>query len=97
MVMVTTGKEKGKTGKVLSILVDRHRAFVEKLNRVKKHQRPTQKMKQGGILEKEASLHLSNLMIYCTSCKKGVRTGVKVEGDGKKIRVCKKCGGTVGS
>jgi large subunit ribosomal protein L24 len=95
-VMVTTGKDKGKSGKIIAILVDRGRALVEKLNMVKRHQRPTQKMRQGGMVEKEASIHLSNLMIFCSKCGKGVRVGIKIEKDGKKKRVCKKCGETIG-
>lgn len=96
-VMVTTGKDRGKTGKVLSIILKSQRAFVEKLNMVKRHQKPTQNMKQGGIVEKEAPIHLSNLMVYCGKCKKGVRAGVKVAKDGNKTRVCRKCGGPIGS
>ena len=96
MVMVITGKDKGKTGKVISVLAERSRAFVEKLNMVKKHQKPTQKMKQGGIVQKEASIHLSNLMIYCSKCGKGVRVGVKVDAKGERKRICKKCGESLG-
>lgn len=96
MVVVTTGKFKGKTGKVLAVLSERGRALVEKLNLVKRHQKPTQKLPQGGIVEKEASFHLSNLMIYCAKCKKGVRTGVKIAKDKTKNRVCKKCGENLG-
>lgn len=96
MVQVITGRERGKTGKVLALLTDRGRALVEKLNMVKKHQKPTQKMRQGGIVEKEASLHLSNLMLFCVRCKKPVRSGVRLEKDGKKSRVCKKCGEVLG-
>ncbi len=92
-VIVISGKEKGKTGKILEILRAAGRARVEKLNMVKRHQKANPAMKQGGIVEKEASIHLSNLMIYCSKCKKGVRTGVQVEKDGKKARICKKCGG----
>lgn len=95
-VMVTIGKDKGKTGKVIAIFAERGRALVEKLNMVKRHQKPTQKMRQGGIVEKEASIHLSNLMIYCSKCGKGVRAGVKLEKNGKKARVCKKCGESIG-
>ena len=95
-VVITTGKERGKTGKVLAILRERNRALVEKLNLVKRHQRPTQKLPRGGVVEKEASIHLSNLMVYCLKCSKGVRLGVKIEKDGTKIRVCKKCGENIG-
>ncbi len=95
-VMVITGKFKGKTGKVIAVLAESGRALVEKLNLVKRHQKPTQKLPQGGIVEKEASFHLSNLMVYCAKCKKGVRVGVKVAKDEKKSRVCKKCGESLG-
>ena len=91
-VIVTTGKEKGKIGKVLMVLRERERAVVEKLNRVKRHQKPTAKLRQGGIVEKEASLALSNLMLYCSKCSKGVRIRIRVQPDGKKVRVCVKCG-----
>lgn len=99
MVQVITGKEKGKTGKVIAILAEEGRALVEKLNRVKKHQRPNPqnpKVGKGGIVEKESPIHLSNLMVYCSKCGKGVRIGIKFDEKGKKIRVCKKCGGPVG-
>lgn len=96
MVQVITGKYKGKTGKVIAIFPEKGRALVEKLNMVKRHQRPTQKLPQGGVVEKEASLHLSNLMAFCAKCGKGVRAGVKVEKDGTKKRVCKKCGESLG-
>ena len=94
-VMVITGKDRGKTGKVLSVLRGEGRALVEKLNLVKRHQRPTQKMPKGGVLEKEASIHLSNLMIYCHKCKKPVRVSMKVDAENKSERVCKKCKGVV--
>ena len=96
-VMVITGREKGKSGKVLFVFPDEGRAIIEKLNVVKRHQKPTAKQKQGGIVEKEAPLRLSNLMVYCAKCAKPVRTGVRVEKDGEKKRVCRKCGGTIGS
>lgn len=89
-VIVITGKEKGKTGKVIAVLPEAGRALVEKLNRVKRHQRPTQKLRQGGIVEKEAPIHLSNLMLYCPRCTSGVRMGRKVEA-GKKVRFCREC------
>jgi len=90
-VVVISGREKGKTGKVIGIFPELQRVLVEKLNRVKRHQKPTARMKQGGIVEKEAPLHLSKLMLYCSRCGKGVRAGVRLETDGKKIRFCKKC------
>ncbi len=91
-VMVTTGKEKGKTGRIIRVLPDKAMALVEKLNMVKKHQKPTAKYPQGGVIEKEAPIHVSNLMIICDKCKKGVRVGRKSLEDGKKVRYCKSCG-----
>lgn len=90
MVQVTTGKEKGKTGKVLTIIKDKNRVIVEKMNMVKKHQRPDAKGK-GGVVEKEGSIHISNLMLMCNKCNTGVRVEFKGLEDGKKVRICKKC------
>ncbi len=90
LVMVKSGKDKGKTGKVLRILAKKDRLVVEKVNMVKRHVKPTQKAK-GGILEKESSIHVSNVMIYCEKCSKAVRVGTKVLDDGKKVRFCRKC------
>ena len=96
IVQVLTGKEKGKTGKVLNILKKKNRVVVEKLNLIKKHQRPDSKGK-GGIVEKEGSIHLSNVMLFCSKCNSGVRTGFKVLEDGEKVRFCKKCNETMDS
>jgi len=92
MVMITTGKDKGKTGKVLEVDRSKQRVFVEKLNIIKRHMKPSQKHRQGGIIEKEASIHLSNVMIVCKSCGKSSRTGIRLMDDGEKMRYCKKCG-----
>jgi large subunit ribosomal protein L24 len=90
IVQVTTGKEKGKTGKVLTIIRDKNRIIIEKLNMLKKHQRPDMHGK-GGIVEKESSIHISNVQLVCNKCNTGVRIGYKTLEDGKKVRVCKKC------
>lgn len=90
MVQVMAGKEKGKTGKVLGVLKDAGRVLVENLNLVKRHTKPSQKNPNGGVLQKEASLNYSNVLLLCPKCSRGVRVGVKVEKE-KKIRVCKKC------
>jgi len=90
VVQVVTGKEKGKTGKVLTILRDKNRVIVEKLNMLKKHQRPDMHGK-GGIVEKEGSIHISNVRLWCNKCDTGVRIRYKELEDGKKVRVCKKC------
>jgi large subunit ribosomal protein L24 len=92
LVMVMAGKEKGKTGRILRILTKKDRAIVEKINFVKRHQRPTGQQRQGGIIEKESPLRLSNLMLVCDNCNRPVRLGMKVLEDGKKARHCKKCG-----
>ncbi|MDP2688922.1 MAG: 50S ribosomal protein L24 [Deltaproteobacteria bacterium] len=90
-VMVTTGKEKGKTGKVARVVPDKGVVYIEKVNMVKRHQRPSAKYKHGGIIEKEAPISISNVMLLCEKCKGPVRTGRKVDGD-KRVRFCKKCG-----
>ena len=92
MVVVTKGKEKGKSGKVLRVMPEKGKAIVEKLNFIKRHSKPTQQMRQGGIIEKEAPLPLPNLMVLCPKCNKSVRVGRKKLEDGGKVRVCTKCG-----
>jgi len=91
-VKVIAGKEKGKTGKILVVLSKKESAIIEKINFVKRHTRPSSKSRQGGILEKEAPIPLSNLMIICTKCNMPVRIGRKILEDKKKVRHCKKCG-----
>ena len=90
-VIVIAGKDKGKTGKVLTASPSTDKVIVEDVAIVKRHTKPTQKNPQGGIIEKEAAIHVSNVMPYCNSCKKGVRVGHTIE-NGKKTRVCRKCG-----
>jgi len=94
-VAVMAGKERGKRGKVLRVLRDSGRVLVEKVNMVKRHQRPTQKLRQGGIIERENPLALSNVLVVCGRCDRPVRTGIKVLGDGRKLRVCRRCGEAV--
>lgn len=91
-VMVIAGKEKGKIGKVLRVSPKKDRVVVERVNMVKRHTRPSQQAPQGGIIEKEAAIHVSNLMLVCGKCAEPVRTGTKVLEDGKRVRFCKKCG-----
>ncbi len=90
-VAVTAGKERGKRGKVLRVLPAGGRAIVEKLNMIKRHQRPTQKLRQGGIIEREGTIPLSNVMVVCTKCDRPTRIGIQVLADGRKVRVCKRC------
>lgn len=91
-VKVMAGKDKGTVAKVLAVYPDKNRAIVENVNLVKRHVRARSQEQRGGILEREAPIHLSNLMLYCDACKKGVRFGTE-ERNGSKVRVCKKCGG----
>lgn len=91
-VMVVAGKEKGKTGRVVRVLTNKATVIVEKLNLVKRHTKPTQTNKQGGIIEKENPMAISNVMILCSKCSAPVRIGSKVDDGGKRIRVCRKCG-----
>ena len=90
MVKVIAGKEKGKSGKVLKVLSDENGVVVEKLNFVKKHQRPDAKGK-GGIVEKEGRIAISNVMFLCNKCDAGIKIGYRILDDGKKVRVCRKC------
>ena len=94
-VQVIAGREKGKMGKVLDILTKKERALVERLNMVKRHMKPQSQKKQGGILEKEASLAMSVLMPVCPKCNKGVRVHAKADKEGKRHRVCAHCGGNL--
>ncbi len=92
LVIVTKGKEKGKTGKVLRVFPEKGTAVVEKVNFIKRHAKPSQQFRQGGIIEKEAPLPLPNLMILCQKCNKPVRTGRKRLEDGTRVRFCRQCG-----
>lgn len=90
-VMVIAGKERGKTGKVLRVLLEKDAVIVERTNMVKRHTKPRGPQQPGGIVEKEASIQASNLMIMCDKCDAPVRIGRKVLADGKKIRICRRC------
>jgi len=94
-VAVITGRERGKRGKVLRVSPEKGRVLVEHVNMVKKHQRPTQKLRQGGIIEREGALALSNVLLVCSRCDKASRTGIKLLADGRKVRMCKRCGEAV--
>ena len=91
LVQVMAGKEKGKQGKVLNVFFAKNRLTVENLNIVKRHTRPSRQNQEGGIVEKEAPIAASNVMIVCSSCNVPARTGVRVLEDGTKSRFCKKC------
>lgn len=89
-VMVIAGKERGKTGKVLHVNLSSGRVLVEKLNIVKRHSKPTPKNRQGGILEREAPLAISNVMPFCEAVQRPSRIRMKVFEDGRKVRVYQK-------
>ncbi|MDZ7699525.1 MAG: 50S ribosomal protein L24 [Deltaproteobacteria bacterium] len=91
-VIVHTGKEVGKIGTVLKVDVEKGRVIVEKVNMIKRHSRPSAQTAQGGIIEKEAPLHISNVMIVCDKCAEPTRIGKRKLEDGTMVRVCKKCG-----
>ena len=91
-VAVIAGKEKGKRGRVLRVLPGEERVIVEKVNFIKRHTKPSQKQRQGGIIEKEGPIHLSNVQLYCKKCNKPVRLRHTVGTDGEKNRACASCG-----
>jgi large subunit ribosomal protein L24 len=91
-VMVVTGRERGKTGKVLRVIPEKNAAVIERVNLVKRHARARGPQQPGGIIEKEAPIHISNLMVMCDKCNAPVRVGRKLLADGDKIRVCRRCG-----
>ena len=90
-VVVTTGREKGKKGRVLQVQETKGRVLVEKVNIIKRHMKPNKQNQQGGIIEKEAPVHVSNVMLVCPKCSKPTRIGNMALGDGRKVRVCRKC------
>ncbi|OPJ54884.1 50S ribosomal protein L24 [Alkalithermobacter paradoxus] len=91
-VVVITGKDKGKKGKVLKAMPKTQRVIVEGVNMITKHQKPNAKIQQGGIINKEASIHVSNVMLFDAKAGKGVRVGHKFLADGTKVRISKKTG-----
>ena len=91
-VMVVAGKERGKRGRVLRVIPEKNRVVVERVNLIKKHQRPTQRIRQGGIIEREGPIHLSNVMLLDPTSGKPSRVGMRALSDGKKARVARKSG-----
>jgi large subunit ribosomal protein L24 len=91
-VLVVTGNDAGKTGKVLKVFAEKNRVVVEGVNFIKRHTRPTQRSPQGGIQEREAAIHASNAMLYCTKCGRGTRVRHQELSDGTTVRACAHCG-----
>jgi len=92
IVQVISGKFKGEKGKVLKVDREKGRIFVEKVNFIKRHLRPSAAHRQGGIIEKEGPVHISNVMLLCPKCKVPTKIGVRLLEDGStKVRTCKKC------
>ncbi|MGQ0666511.1 MAG: 50S ribosomal protein L24 [Nitrospiraceae bacterium] len=94
-VVVISGRERGKTGKVLSVDLGAGKVVVEKLNVIKRHTKPNQKAKQGGILEREAPLQISNVMYLCPVTQKPTRVGIRMLDDGRRVRFSKRSNETV--
>jgi large subunit ribosomal protein L24 len=95
-VLVVTGKHRGTRGRVLKVDPERNRLIVEGVNIIKRHTKPNpQKNIKGGVVEREASIHASNVQLVCPECGKQTRIGRKILGDGRKVRICRKCEGVV--
>lgn len=95
-VRVLAGKDRGRTGRVLRVFPGKSRAVVENINTIRRHTRPNpQRNIQGGIVEREAPIHLSNLQVVCPECGRPSRVGYQNLADGRKVRICRRCGGTV--
>ena len=96
-VIVIIGKEKGKIGGVIKVDPIEGHAVIEKVNMVKRHSKPSMKTGQGGIIEKEAPIDISNVMLVCNKCTEPTRIGSRRLEDGSKVRICKKCGEPIDS
>ena len=95
-VLVTTGKDRGKKGRVIRIVAEKNRLIVEGVNLIKRHTRPNPaKNIKGGVVQREAALHASNVQLVCPECGAQTRIGHKVLEDGRKVRICRKCEGVV--
>ena len=93
-VLVITGKDKGKTGKVTAVYADENKVLIDNVNIVSKHQKPKSQQDKGGIFKRPAPIEASNVLVVCPVCNKATRVAHK-EIDGKKVRVCKKCGASL--
>ena len=94
-VVVLSGKDKGKQGKVLSVMPKDRKVIVEKVNVVSRHTKPRREGEEGGIIKREAPIYACKVMRVCPKCNKPTRPASKVQADGKKVRICKKCGAEI--
>ncbi len=94
-VVVLSGKDKGKQGKVLEAMPAERKVIVEKINVATRHQKPRTQGEQGGIVKKEAPIYACKVMRVCPKCGKPTRPASKLTADGKRVRVCKKCGAEI--
>ena len=95
LVVVLSGKDKGKQGKILEVMPKEGKVVVEKINVVSRHQKPRKQGEQGGIMKKEAPIYACKVQRVCPKCGKPTRAAHKVQADGKKVRICKKCGAEI--
>ncbi|MER3452301.1 MAG: 50S ribosomal protein L24 [Acidimicrobiia bacterium] len=95
-VRVLTGKDRGKEGQVMRVLPAAAKVIVDGVNRAKRHQRATRATVQGGIIDKDMPIHVSAVALVCPSCHKPTRVGHRFDDRGRKVRVCRKCGGDIG-
>jgi len=91
-VKVIAGNERGKEGEVLQVITQKNRILIRGINLTKRHQRPTARQREGGIIEREGSIHISNVLIICPECDQPTRVGFKQNDEGIKVRTCRKCG-----
>ena len=95
-VAVLSGKDRGKTGKVLKVYPDKKRIIVEGINFIKRHTKPRTRMQPGGVIEKEAPIHASNVMVLCPRCGEGTRPKRTRLVEGRRVRICNKCNEIIG-
>src|SRR5574340_522324 len=94
-VLVTAGKEKGKRGRVIAVYPKENRILIEKLNMIKRHTRPNQQLRQGGIVENESPISASNVRLICSKCDKPTSISRQEQGEGPRVRVCRECNATI--
>ncbi len=94
-VLVVSGKEKGKKGRVIAVYPRTNKLLIEKLNMIKRHTRPNQQLRQGGIVEKESPISASNVRLICSKCEKPTSISRQEQGEGPRVRVCRECNATI--